>query len=119
MNENDFFTKGMSYAQRHNAEENKFNLSRFKSYFGTSPRICVILWSKIRENANSANMCYYHLLWGLLFLKLYSSEAVLSGIVGCSEKTFRKYCWKSVISIAELKPQIVSSYVNSFPKIIF
>ena len=43
-----------------------------------------------------------HLLWTLLFLKLYDVENVLAPMCGCSEKTFRKWVWSMMAAIGSL-----------------
>lgn len=68
----------------------------FKSWFGCSPEICVILWEFIRVDES---VCKHsragpiHLLWVLMFLKLYGPVRVLASICGVDEKTFLKYVW--------------------------
>ena len=52
---------------------------------------------------------YFHLLWALLFITLYESEQVLSGMVGgVDEKTYRKWTWIMLASICQLKQKVVS-----------
>lgn len=49
-----------------------------------------------------------HLLWALVFLKVYSTEEVHCRIVGWpSPKTFRKWSWYFVGKIAELKDEVI------------
>ena len=48
-----------------------------------------------------------HLLSALLFMKVYSSEAVLSPKVGMDEKTYREWNWQMIDSIASLAPDVV------------
>ena len=52
---------------------------------------------------------FFHILWTLLFLKLYMSESVLSGLVGVDEKSYRKWIWIFTPKIAQLKSKIVSN----------
>ena len=44
----------------------------------------------------------HHLLRGLLFLKDYNTETSNSLLVGCDEKSFRKYQWIIVCALAKL-----------------
>ena len=56
----------------------------------------------------------FHLLWGLMFLKLYASEAVRCAISGgVNEKTFRKCSWMFISRIADLAPQVVRASVSA------
>jgi len=49
-----------------------------------------------------------HLLWGLMLIKVYATEEVLSGIVGVTEKIFRKWAWKLKKEISALSYSLVS-----------
>ena len=44
-----------------------------------------------------------HLLWALLFLKVYASEQVIRKFTGADEKTSRKWIWLFIGYIEELK----------------
>ena len=104
-----FWIEGMKYAgRREHAQPTDINRKRFKLLFGTTPGICAHLWTKISDTLpNGAK--FVHLLWGLLFLTVYSNERVLSALVGgVDEKTFRKWQWAVVSSKSLLKPEVVS-----------
>lgn len=84
---------------------------RFHSYFGVDVELCSGLWLWIFDVLpDSAS--YFHLLWALLFLKTYSSYEVLSGLVGCDEKTYRKWVWIFLVAIADLEQDVVSLVRN-------
>ena len=51
----------------------------------------------------------FHLLWALMFLKLYAAECVLASIAAVNEKTYRKWAWAFVDALADLHTQVVSS----------
>jgi hypothetical protein len=79
-------------------------LSKFCSHFGVTPEMCCIIWNK----------CFFplgvnpeHLLWALLFLKLYATEEVLCNFAGTTRKTFRKWTWIVIKAISQLAPQVV------------
>jgi hypothetical protein len=85
---------------------------RFRGNFGTTPAICVILWDMITPNEmipKGVKCC--HLLWALMFLKLYASEHVLCNMAECDEKTFRKWAWWFVLALADLEPGYVRTVV--------
>ena len=44
----------------------------------------------------------FHLLWALMFLKLYSSEDTMSRIVGTTAKTFRQRVWQMLAALNNL-----------------
>ncbi|KAG9399900.1 hypothetical protein AC1031_011321 [Aphanomyces cochlioides] len=64
---------------------------RFKSMFGVSPSIASILWKDLQPTPSDAKPC--HLLWALLFLKVYATEHVHAALCQVDEKTFRKWTW--------------------------
>ena len=83
---------------------------RFHSLFGVSPLVCSKLWTLLRFNRPIASRPT-HLLWALLFLKVYGSEVTHRTIAQVDVKTFRKWSWCFVHLVADL--QIVSP-IQSF-----
>lgn len=57
----------------------------FRSYFGTSSKVCCFLWMMVKGTVPSHSRPV-HLLWGLLFLKMYLTENVDANIVSVDEK---------------------------------
>ena len=88
---------------------------RFRSLFGCDAFICSILFRMMIDN-NTVPIGFIapHLLMGLLFLKVYASTEVLSGMAGVDEKTFRKHGWIAVRGIAGLYFDIVSFKIILF-----
>lgn len=93
-------------------------MTRFKAMFGTGPDNCARIWAMIDPFASMpAGVQVVHLLWALMFLKLYDSESVLSSLAGGSgeavdEQTFRKWCWLFVGEISHLQYRVVSEHSN-------
>lgn len=89
----EFWRKGMEYAGfGNNAPFTERNLGTFKSHFGTTPGVCAFVWNAIAQHSAGAE--FYHLLWALMFIKIYASEAVLKGKAGVQdEKTLTKWTW--------------------------
>lgn len=106
-----FLNQGLRYM---NLEHHVADVeARFKAHFGSSPYICSMVWTMIVEAQASQpvlpnNASFVHLLWALLLMKVYASEAVLSGIVGADQKTFRKWSWLLIRKVATLKDRVVS-----------
>jgi hypothetical protein len=77
--------------------------ARFKSLFGASSTIVAEIWHRIEATvaAEDPNAKRKHLLWALVFLKVYAtSEEVHCAIVGWPHlQTFRKYSWYFVEKI--------------------
>ena len=91
---------------------------RFKAHFGVDPNLCVTIWNRI---ANNGAFVYFttmhppnpkHLLWALLFMKLYSSVSVLASMCRVDDKTFRKWTWFYVDAIAALDEQLVCTIAS-------
>lgn len=85
----------------------------FVAFFHARPREVAITWNLLCLEGhlddlgpNSVNP--EHLLWALMFMKVYSNETVLSSVAGCSEKTFRKWVWFYMEAIAKLDAKVVS-----------
>ena len=110
-----FYEKGLEYCGRsHNTHLNEVNKMRFLAHFGTTPGICAYLWKTITLHPKDPSPKYFHLLWALLFLKLYETESVLAGMVGgVDEKTLRKWVWFMLEKIDGLKPRIIR-FTNRF-----
>jgi hypothetical protein len=89
-------------------------LKNCRAFFGTSFVVCADLWNRLDPvNKISPGSEPKHLLWSLLFMKVYSSEKVHVRLVGgVDEKTFRKWAWLFVDAIASLKSEVVSVFVS-------
>ena len=81
-------------------------LRRFKALFGVSPLVCTVLWNKIGRSKPKKSSPT-HLLWALLFLRVYSNEHTNRALTGVDEKTFRTWAWRFVCAISKLN--VVSS----------
>lgn len=86
---------------RQNIQNAPFN-RRFRSFFGTSPIICSSLWGLL-AGSRPAYSQPKHLLWALMFLRLYNTEHIHARLAGVDEKTFRKWSWAFVREIAKIQ----------------
>ena len=68
---------------------------RFRELFGCSVTVVVILWTLIDpETTMEGTPCLHHLLFALIFLKVYCKESTLSTMAGVvDEKTFRNWAF--------------------------
>lgn len=82
---------------------------KFMSFFGTTPFVCSMLWAFLEPCTNMPiGVKPQHLLWALLFLKVYATESVHCSLVGgADEKTFRKWTWIFVHAIADWESGLV------------
>ena len=76
--------------------------------FGVSRPIVAQIWLMTHEKPQGTHV--KHLLWALIFLKLYASESIHASLAGVDEKTFRKWSWVWIKTIATL--EIVLSHVS-------
>ena len=106
---NDFKQEGSDIMRRGSKACLTFN-RRFRSHFGTTTSICVTIWEKTDPyNAiEYGRVEFKHLLWALMFMKIYTSENILASLAGCDEKTFRKWVWLFIDAIANLEYEVVS-----------
>jgi hypothetical protein len=81
---------------------------RFRSLFGVGPEVCGHIWHHLSNYSwKPPRVRPKHLLWTLMFLKLYSTELVLSVMARASRKTFRKWVWLLLPLIADMSPFVV------------
>lgn len=95
------------YKQRAFSTEDR----EFREHFGCSIDVCLSLWNSMEETGYlPPNGRLEHLLWGLMFLKIYGTERVMCSMAGGPDKdTFRKWSWLFVDAIASLEYSVVSS----------
>lgn len=87
------------------------SLSIFESFFGIEPLICQIIWDLIAPSIRVLELRNFkrvHLLWGLHFLKVYSSEKVMAATFKTTPKTFRRYAKLAVELVCWQMPHVVS-----------
>ena len=89
---------------------------RWRAHFGSSKKVIGIVWTMVDvTQVTHLN----HLLWVLLFLKIYPKENVACSMVGgIDEKTWRKKIWPLIESIAQLEDRVVSEYVCLIKNVI-
>ena len=86
-----FFTVGMEIVERGKdvkiREQTPTNTKRFRSFFGTDPEMCSRLWFMCEPQRTMPDGAKQkHLMWALLFLKLYLPESVNCRLAGVDEK---------------------------------
>lgn len=84
---------------------------QFRTFYGVGPLQCETIWNMICKQNTTLQIKSRHLLFGLLFLKVYSVEEVHSRICNVTRKCFRVNAWRAIQSIADLK---VVSYMTSY-----
>mmetsp|Transcript_13127 Transcript_13127/g.24666 ORF Transcript_13127/g.24666 Transcript_13127/m.24666 type:complete len:107 (+) Transcript_13127:291-611(+) len=86
------FDRGLELAGKPSRTLNKTNLTHFRSHYGASPGVVAILWTLIQDMLRR-RFSFVHLLWALMFMKVYATESVLAGKLGVDDDTFRTHIW--------------------------
>ena len=93
----EFMRLGLEISGFHHWEANneKSNLERFRGLYGMSPKRCEQLWNDLQLNDDlegriTSDANPLHLLLALRLMRTYSSEIVLAGLFGLSDKAVRK-----------------------------
>ena len=84
---------------------------RFVSNFGMSSEWVPLLWWLLMTNIPDfpiSGVEPRHLMWTLLFMKTYDTEARLAAQCECDEKTLRKWIWRVIEHLAALSVHLVS-----------
>ena len=80
---------------------------KFRSFFGAPIKVIAKVWNMIQP-LDDTYAAPKHLLWALVFLKVYSTTEVHCRIVGWPDpKTYRKWCWYMLEQVAELKDRVI------------
>ena len=89
----------------------------FAESFGVVPTTCATIWNASFEKP--PGLSPKHLMWALLFLKVYASEHVHCSMACVDEKTFRKWCWKAIDFIASLNVVCNFTKYDTVPSLLF
>ena len=83
--------------------------ARIRSLFGAPFIVIADLWERIEPKIDKAGAERKHLLWSLVFLKVYgSSEEVHCAIVGWPcKQTFREWSWYFVEKMYDLQDDVI------------
>ena len=90
-----------------NSNPNDNQDREFRSQFGVSWFVCEDAWNLLQSKKPNKLRQPKHLLWALLFLKVYGNEKTHSVLACCDVKTFRKWSWNVLEDIAELDEIVV------------
>ncbi|KAL9183038.1 hypothetical protein ACHAXT_004825 [Thalassiosira profunda] len=86
----------------------RMSIRRYKAHFGIVPGVCADIWAMINPREEISPYAKpVHLLWGLMLMKVYSTEEVLSGIAGVTEKTYRKWAWTFIRATSDLSYSVI------------
>ena len=92
------------------------NCREFRSHFGCNSDVVSKIWKWVMSNKTCTlpSSCQpIHLLWALLFMRVYTSEETMGSMCGgVGEKTFRKWTKLFIFEIEKLEPEEVSRYMS-------
>ena len=120
------FTSFLSMQEKYGVEIKKIARStqiedrEFREMFGCGVGVAVSSWEKLVEkNLVPDKGSSRHLLWTLMFLKVYGKECTMCKLAGVKDpKTFRYWVWLFIPAIAELESSVVR-YKNIFLSCIY
>lgn len=95
-------------------KERRLSDDRYRCLFGCSPLLCSKLWLLLESDdaAMQFGVKPKHLLWALLFLKLYLPFRASAPMVGCSEKTFQKWVWAVIETLSHANGVVRDSHMG-------
>ena len=78
------------------------------SLFGAPSDVIANLWEQVEPYIDKAGADRKHLLWALVFIKVYASEEVHCAIVGWpNPKSYQEWSWYFVEKIFDLQDDII------------
>lgn len=82
----------------------------FREHFGCGALVAHSIWELLLEHSLlPPGGCLFHLLWALMFMKVYGKESTMCSLAGgVDKKTFRKWTWFFVNAISNLETYVVS-----------
>ena len=82
----------------------------FRAFFGCRVEVFLTLWSMlVTTDLLPDGGQLEHLLWTLMFMKLYSGQKALCSLAGgVDPETFRKWTWLFIDAIAMMEHLVVS-----------
>ena len=107
---------GLRFMNRKPGGSGKTLEARWRSHFGASSLICADVWEMLEPPSLPAGSKLEHLLWALLLLKTYQTEAVCCSLAGgIDEQTWRERTWFFVDAVSQLESDVVSTiYLDVF-----
>jgi hypothetical protein len=110
----EFRRLGADLMNRSASDHGKVFQERWTAHFEVEPEVVANVWQRLVADIEEEDALEdkfagpSHLLWALLFLKIYSTEAVLSSMCGVDEDTYRKWAWHLIDKVSYLECEVVS-----------
>jgi hypothetical protein len=112
MSVQEFWDLGHEITKHNTQMSGNVGLRIFKEFFGTNPEVCKILFDLISPQHDGILQPKY-LLWALLFIKQYQTEAVISALIDVTEKTARNWIWILLEYIQGVELVRIQSYIKA------
>ena len=89
--------------------------TEFRGHFGCGLMVFLTLWNLlVTTDLLPAGGIIKHLLWTLLFMKVYGSQKVLCSLCGGVDvETFRKWTWLFIAAVSDLESLVVRKHSSS------
>ena len=81
----------------------------YKAHFGVMPGVVSIVWKMLASRQDTPKLKPKHLMWALLWLKVYPSERVIETLLNADRGSIRSWVPFTIKAIASLKKQVVSA----------
>jgi hypothetical protein len=113
----DFYAIGGGIMNRsnHRSGSDLSEDQRFREFFRCSAEVALIMWNLLIKHLLLPDEAQIvHLLWALIFMKIYAKEKVTCGAAGgqmgaIDPKTLPNYIWPMIKALAGLEPYKVCS----------
>ena len=98
---------------------------RFREYFGGSVHTAINAWKLLNDhNKLDEGSEVSHMLWSMYFMKCYPRTQEACAAAGAADsgavdpKTWKKYRWPMIYSLADLEAEVVSNFLLFYNCII-
>ena len=83
---------------------------RFREFFGCSAVVAISVWRRLEMGSQVPDGCTLkHLLWSLVFMKVYPKQQVMCTLVNVFDpKTFKSRVWGMIEAVSNLETEVVS-----------
>ena len=76
---------------------------RYTAHFGATMHLTYVLWCLLDVvNDGPVGGTIEHLLWTLMFFKMYGTNDTMAGACKCDPNTFRKWTWLFIDRMSEI-----------------
>lgn len=106
------WARGLMGREKDDVRSTQTEDREFRSLFGIGAIATLAAWYLLRNHdLIPLNGSMVHLLWAMMFLKVYATETVMSRMTHVKDpKTFRHWVWPFISALSDLESRVVSSF---------